>query len=146
MKRLMIVLSVLMALSMLLAACGAPATPAPATQAPATQAPAAQPTAVPTDAPLADRVQIYWYIGLGAGAKAEAIPLEKAFVDKYNKSQNEIQLIPIIVDNKYAGDNLTAQIAAGNAPDIVGPVGTEGRAFLPRCLARSGAAGQAVQL
>ncbi|HEY6072644.1 MAG TPA: extracellular solute-binding protein [Anaerolineales bacterium] len=131
MKRLMIVLSVLVALSVLLAACGAPATPAPATQAPATQAPAAQPTAVPTDAPLADRVQIYWYIGLGAGAKAEAIPLEKAFVDKYNKSQTEIQLIPIIVDNKYAGDNLTAQIAAGNAPDIVGPVGTEGRASFP---------------
>ncbi|MBK9233049.1 MAG: hypothetical protein IPO15_19955 [Anaerolineae bacterium] len=35
------------------------------------------------------------------------------------------------MDNKYARDNLTAQIAAGNAPDVVGPVGTAGRAAFP---------------
>lgn len=84
-----------------------------------------QPTAAP------DRIQITWYIGLGAGAQPAQIPLEKAFVEKYNKSQSEIQLIPVIVDNKYARDNLTAQLAAGNAPDIVGPVGTAGRAAFP---------------
>jgi multiple sugar transport system substrate-binding protein len=85
----------------------------------------------PTAEPLKDRVQIYWYIGLGAGAQPAQIPPEKAFVEKFNASQKEIQLIPIIVDNKYARDNLTAQIAAGNSPDIVGPVGTEGRAAFP---------------
>lgn len=84
-----------------------------------------------TAAPMPDRVQIYWYIGLGAGAQPAQIPLEKAFVDKYNASQTEIQLIPIIVDNKYARDNLTTQLAADNAPDIVGPVGTAGRASFP---------------
>ena len=83
----------------------------------------------PTPAP--DRVQITWYIGLGAGSQPAQIPLEKDFVDKYNKSQDKIQLIPIIVDNKYARDNLTAQLAAGNSPDIVGPVGTAGRAAFP---------------
>jgi multiple sugar transport system substrate-binding protein len=130
MRKLTFVFSALMVLSMVLSACGGGA----ATQAPAmTEAPAAPavPSAVPTDKPQADRVQVYWYIGLGAGAKPEQIPPEKAFVEKYNKSQTEIQLIPIIVDNKYATDNLTAQIAAGNAPDIVGPVGTEGRASFP---------------
>ena len=100
----------------------------------------------PTDEPQTDRVQIYWYIGLGAGSQPAQIQPEKAFVDKFNKSQTEIQLIPIIVDNKYARDNLTAQIAAGNAPDIVGPVGTEGRGRLPRPMARPAAAGDAVQL
>lgn len=35
------------------------------------------------------------------------------------------------MDNRYARDNLTAQLAAGNAPDIVGPVGTAGRAAFP---------------
>ncbi|MFZ2420479.1 MAG: extracellular solute-binding protein [Anaerolineae bacterium] len=84
-----------------------------------------------TSTPAPDRVQITWYIGLGAGAQPAQIPLEKDFVEKFNKSQNEIQLIPIIVDNKYARDNLTAQIAAGNAPDVVGPVGTAGRAAFP---------------
>jgi multiple sugar transport system substrate-binding protein len=85
----------------------------------------------PTDEPAADRVQIYWYIGLGTGAQPQQIQPEKDFVAKFNASQDEIQLIPIIVDNKFARDNLTAQIAAGNAPDIVGPVGTEGRGFFP---------------
>jgi multiple sugar transport system substrate-binding protein len=84
-----------------------------------------------TAAPIADRVQIYWYIGLGAGSQPAQIPLEKEFVDKYNASQDHIQLIPIIVNNPQAQANLTAQIAAGNAPDIVGPVGTAGRAAFP---------------
>jgi multiple sugar transport system substrate-binding protein len=84
-----------------------------------------------TAEPIKERVQIYWYIGLGAGSQPAQIPLEKEFVEKYNASQDEIQLITIIVDNKYARDNLTAQIAAGNAPDIVGPVGTAGRAAFP---------------
>jgi len=86
---------------------------------------------VPTATPAKDRVQVYWYIGLGTGAQPAQIPVEKAWIEKYNKSQSEIQLIPIIVDNKYARDNLTAQLAAGNAPDIVGPVGTAGRAAFP---------------
>jgi multiple sugar transport system substrate-binding protein len=81
--------------------------------------------------PAPDRTQIFWYIGLGAGAQPAQIPLEKAFADKFNKSQDKIQLIPVIVDNKYAKDNLTTQLAAGNAPDIVGPVGTAGRAAFP---------------
>jgi multiple sugar transport system substrate-binding protein len=85
----------------------------------------------PTTTPAKDRVQIYWYIGLGAGAQPGQIPPEKDFIDRYNKSQNEIQLIPIIVDTNYARDNLKAQIAAGNAPDIVGPVGKQGRGFFP---------------
>jgi multiple sugar transport system substrate-binding protein len=81
--------------------------------------------------PMPDRIPVYWYIGLGAGAQPAQIPLEKEWVEKFNASQTEIQLIPQIVDNRYARDNLTAQLAAGNAPDIVGPVGTAGRAAFP---------------
>jgi multiple sugar transport system substrate-binding protein len=84
-----------------------------------------------TPAPEVGKTQIYWYIGLGAGAQPAQIPLEKEWVEKYNASQSEIQLITQIVDNRYARDNLTAQLAAGNAPDIVGPVGTAGRAAFP---------------
>jgi multiple sugar transport system substrate-binding protein len=85
----------------------------------------------PTDAPIAGRVQIEWYIGLGTGAQPQQIPLEREWVEKFNNSQDRIQVIPIIVDNKFARDNLIAQIAAGNAPDIVGPVGAEGRGYFP---------------
>jgi multiple sugar transport system substrate-binding protein len=84
-----------------------------------------------TSTPAPNKVQVYWYIGLGTGTQPNQIPLEKAWVDTYNDSQSEIQVIPIIVDNKYARDNLSAQIAAGNSPDIVGPVGAQGRAYFP---------------
>ena len=135
-----IALSVLMVLGIVLAACAPAAAPTPVKvvetkvvevvkevpkEVVVTKEVMIEPTAAP------DRIQITWYIGLGAGAQPAQIPLEKAFVEKYNKSQSEIQLIPVIVDNKYARDNLTAQLAAGNAPDIVGPVGTAGRAAFP---------------
>lgn len=128
MRKLLSVFSFIMVLSMVLSACGtATPTAAPATEA---VAPTAQPAA-PVDVA---KVQIYWYIGLGTGSQAAQIPQEKAWVDNYNATQGAadgIQLITIIVDNKYARDNLTAQIAAGNAPDIVGPMGTEGRGYFP---------------
>ncbi|HTP06879.1 MAG TPA: extracellular solute-binding protein [Anaerolineae bacterium] len=134
-----VILGVLLIVGVLLAACAPAATPA---------APVVQTVVVTKEVekvvtqevvktvevqatPAPDRIPVYWYIGLGAGSQPAQIPLEKAFADKYNKSQDKIQLIPIIVDNKYARDNLTAQLAAGNAPDIVGPVGTAGRAAFP---------------
>jgi len=160
MKRLSLVLSILVALSMLLSACGggspAPvATEAPAqssgdsaaTEAPAaaTEAPAAaeEPTAVPTPTipppvqtggegcdPAATKIT--WYIGLGAGSNADVIPAEKAWAEKYNKSQSEACVLLNIVYNDGGGGNsynaLRALIAGGNAPDIVGPVGKNGRA------------------
>src|SRR5262249_34101627 len=41
---------------------------------------------------------------------------------------NRIYVALQIVDNKVASTTLATQIAAGNAPDILGPVGTAGRA------------------
>lgn len=134
-KTILSLMSVLVLTSLVLAACGgggSPATEAPVVQTvEVTKEVVVTQEVIVTAEPMPDRVQIYWYIGLGAGSQPAQIPLEKEFVDKFNASQTEIQLISIIVDNKYARDNLTAQIAAGNAPDIVGPVGTAGRAAFP---------------
>jgi multiple sugar transport system substrate-binding protein len=80
---------------------------------------------------LQDRTPVYWFIGLGGGSQPDQIVLEEEFVRKYNASQDEIQLLPIIVDNTYALDNLKAQMEIGNAIDIVGPVGTSGRSAFP---------------
>src|SRR3990172_11476829 len=123
MKRSFVTLVVLVGLGILFAACQ-PATVAPAaTQAPAAAVVAsATPLTQPTDVPQADRVQIYWYIGLGTGSQAAQIPPEKAFVEKFNASQDKIQLITIIVDNKFAPDNLIPQEAASTAPNISGPM------------------------
>ena len=77
------------------------------------------------------RTQVRWYVGLGTGADKGQIPTERKFVEKYNASQDNIELLVEFVSNvngAVARDNLKAQIAAGNAPDIVGPVGKYGRA------------------
>jgi multiple sugar transport system substrate-binding protein len=132
----------------LLAACGAPQaavptqvaspTDTPASEAAATNTPAADsappsPTVPPTVvtggegcAPGATR--LVWYVGLGAGGDAEVIPKEKAWVDNFNKSQSEACLILQVVHNPESYDTLKAMLAAGTAPDIVGPVGKAGRA------------------
>jgi len=130
------IVAVLVLLGMLLSACAPAAAPTPEkiVETRVVEVTKEVPKVVEvevTPTPSPDKVQIYWYIGLGAGSQPAQIPLEKAFAEKYNKSQNEIQLIPVIVDNRFARDNLITQLAAGNAPDIVGPVGTAGRAAFP---------------
>jgi multiple sugar transport system substrate-binding protein len=77
------------------------------------------------------QVQVRWYVGLGAGTDAPVIEAQQAIVDEFNASQNDIRLVLEIVDNAQAYDILATQIAAGNAPDIVGPVGIRGRSNFP---------------
>ena len=78
-----------------------------------------------------DRVPIRWYVGLGAGTDAPLIAAQEQLVEDFNASQDEIELSIEIVDNDQAYDVLSTQIAAGNAPDIVGPMGIRGRASFP---------------
>lgn len=77
--------------------------------------------------PAGDRVQIRWYVGLGAGSDEPTFAAQEQVVEEFNASQDEIELVLEIVDNDFAYDTLATQIAAGNAPDIVGPVGIRGR-------------------
>lgn len=78
-----------------------------------------------------DRVPVRWYVGLGAGTDAPVIDAQQAIVDEFNESQDKIQLTLEVVDNAQAYAVLNTQIAAGNAPDIVGPMGIRGRASFP---------------
>lgn len=78
-----------------------------------------------------DRVQIRWYVGLGTGTDQGQPERQQEIVDQFNASQSEIELVLEVVANNQAYDVLNTQIAAGNAPDIVGPVGVRGRASFP---------------
>ncbi len=78
-----------------------------------------------------ERVQVRWYVGLGAGTDAPTIAAQEAIVEEFNSMQSEIELVLEIVDNAQAYDVLGTQIAAGNAPDLVGPMGTRGRESFP---------------
>jgi multiple sugar transport system substrate-binding protein len=78
-----------------------------------------------------DRTEIRWFVGLGAGSDVDIIPAQEEIVERFNASQDEIELVLEIVDNDQAYGVLNTQLAAGDAPDIVGPVGIRGRDGFP---------------
>ncbi len=90
---------------------------------PAEEAPAEE---ADTEADMGDRTTIRWFVGLGTGGNPEQIEAQEAVVADYNASQDAIELELEIVQNDVAYDTLSTQIASGNAPDIVGPVGIRG--------------------
>ncbi|MDA3850914.1 MAG: extracellular solute-binding protein [Spirochaetaceae bacterium] len=75
----------------------------------------------------AEPVDIRWFVGLGAGSDEPTFAPQQAVVDAFNESHDNINLILEIVDAGQAVNTLATQIAAGNGPDLVGPVGIKGR-------------------
>ena len=129
------------AVALIVAACsGTAATPAPPCAAPsaaAATAPAPSATEAPTPlvtpAPIANDRPAPTAASSSAGSSALAraasrsrSPRRPTFVADYNDSQKDVYISLEIYDNKVAANILKTQIAAGNAPDIIGPVGVEG--------------------
>jgi multiple sugar transport system substrate-binding protein len=125
-------------ISILAAACGG-TTASTAPSAAASEAPSAAVTAAPSATPLIVTPEpiavgpgpnggtvVRWFIGLGAGTQPAQIGPEQAFITAYNASQSDVYIQYEIVDNTQAANILKTEIAAGNAPDIIGPVGVEG--------------------
>ncbi|MCS6909844.1 MAG: extracellular solute-binding protein [Anaerolineales bacterium] len=124
-------LNVLVLFSLVVAACGPVSTEAPQpTQPPATQPPQPtaqpQPTSPPAPTAAPEKVQIRWFVGLGTGGNPEQIDAQKKVVEQFNATHDNIELVIEIVQNDVAYDTLKTQIASGNPPDIVGPVGVRG--------------------
>jgi multiple sugar transport system substrate-binding protein len=111
---------------------GTPVAPPTATAA-VTPSPTPEPTPILTFNPI-PRGQpgpnggtvVRWFIGLGAGTQPAQVDPEKKFVEAYNNSQHDVYLQIEIIGNTTAADILKTEIASGNAPDIIGPVGVEG--------------------
>ena len=129
------ILGLLGASMLIVTACGSSATPSPAaaTAAPTTAPSVAAPTPIIiTPPPIAEGpgpnggTVVEWFIGLGAGTQPAQIGPEQAFATKFNASQKDVYLQLDIVDNTQAANILKTRIAAGNTPDIIGPVGVEG--------------------
>lgn len=126
--------SVTLALMMLIAACGGSASTAAddvgdtSVETLVETTPTTESTPETTAAPetTGDRVQIRWFIGIGAGGQPEQRDAQLAVVDAFNASQDSIELVPEIVENDVAYDTLATQLASGNPPDIIGPVGRDG--------------------
>ncbi len=121
-----------------------PATAAPATAAPSAEATAAQPSAEatteaqPSDTPAPTPVivapqsvapgvkVIRWYCCLGAGDAPEQVAVETQVINDFNASHSDVQIQGEFVIYAQAYDTLATEIAGGNPPDIVGPVGFGG--------------------
>ena len=71
-------------------------------------------------------VTIRWFVGLGTGSQPEQLDAQQQVVDEFNASQDAIVLEVELVDNQIAFDTLATQIAAGDPPDIIGPIGIRG--------------------
>ena len=115
------VLAFLGAVVLAVAACGG-ASPSASTTASATPG-AATPAASQAGG---EPVEIEWFVGLGTGENEEQIPVEEAVVAAFNEASDNIELILTVVDNTEASDTLATRIAAGDAPDIIGPIGIRG--------------------
>ena len=106
-------------------------TPAPA----ATPTPVASGSAANTGAPTpavtpvtytGPKVTITWFCCLGTGEDASQQTVEKQVVADFNATHPNINLVFEL--NPYTGarDKLSTELASGNGPDIVGPVGVGG--------------------
>jgi multiple sugar transport system substrate-binding protein len=126
-SKLFLLISLLVIVMVLVACGGSAEEAAPAEEeAPAEEAAPAEEEA---SAPSGDRTEVRWFVGLGAGSDEPMFEPQEKVVADFNASQDEIELVLEIVDADQAYSTLATQIAAGNAPDIVGPVGIRGRDF-----------------
>lgn len=84
-------------------------------------------TTLPTvSAQGGEPVTITWFIGLGTGGQPEHQEAQNALMEEFNANHENIKLEIIVVDNEVSRDTLSTLIAAGDAPDIIGPVGIGG--------------------
>jgi multiple sugar transport system substrate-binding protein len=116
--------------ALIASACGTATSPSPSQ--PASSAAPSASTLLVTPEPIAagpgpnGGTVVRWFIGLGAGTQPAQIGPEQKFITDYNASQKDVYIQYEIVDNTQAANILKTEIAAGNAPDIIGPVGVEG--------------------
>jgi multiple sugar transport system substrate-binding protein len=108
------------------------ATPTPAatpTATPAATANVSAPPVTPVPTPVTytgPKVTVTWYCCLGTGEDSSQQAVEKQVVADFNKANPNINLVFEL--NPYTGarDKLSTELASGNSPDVVGPVGVGG--------------------
>lgn len=122
-KKVFFVVSLLIMASLLLTACGPQEAPVVEEAAPESEA---APAETGSEAEASEKVTIRWFVGLGAGSEPENIPGQEALIEAFNASHDNIEIVVEFVDYEQAPDVLSTQIAGGNPPDIIGPVGWSG--------------------
>ena len=116
--------AVLAAVVLVVGACGGTS---PSGTAGGSATAGATPAASPTSSGGTGGVtEIRWFCCLGAGDAPEQVEVEQAVVEAFNAAHPDIHLTFEAIPYEGARDALATQIASGNGPDIVGPVGIGG--------------------
>ncbi len=73
--------------------------------------------------PSSGRTKIKWFIGVDTGRTPQAVRTAEEFVDKFNNSQEIIELeMEVVTSSTHdAIDRLMAKIEEGNPPDVIAP-------------------------
>jgi len=127
MKKVYLLFSVLMIVSMVLSACATkPETPAPqpnnaeivptSTPPPTEVKPAVEPT-------TAGKRKVVYFIGFGTGTDPDQVDGQKVLIDKFNASHPDIEVELMIVPHEEVLTRFTAMVAGGDAPEILGATG-----------------------
>lgn len=118
--------AVLAAVGLLAAACSSATTgsPSPGSSSAASSAPS--PATGPATVPPGGPVTIKWFCCLGTGDDPSQLPIEAQVVKDFNLSHANIKLVFDHAAYLGARDALATEIASGNGPDIVGPIGVGG--------------------
>ena len=107
-----------------------PSAPAPTEEASTGPAPSDTPIPSPiivAPQSVAPGVKVVrWYCCLGAGNAPEQVAVETKVINDFNASHTDVQLQGEFVVYAEAFDTLATEIAGGNPPDIIGPVGFGG--------------------
>jgi len=133
-------LAVLIAVAALIAAACGSSTTTTAPSGDATAAPASAGASASADAAASagptpitatttgkpGDVEIVWYCCLGGGDAIEQVEAQQKVAADFNASHPGIHLSFLAVPYAGASDTLAVQLASGNGPDIVGPVGIGG--------------------
>jgi len=121
--------------ALILAACGGSATPTPsasvAAQSEAPSVAVASPSAssgptVPPTVPPGGPVTIKWFCCLGGGDDPSTLKVFADIISAFNSTHPNIKLVLDHVAYEGARDAFATELASGNPPDIVGPLGVGG--------------------
>ncbi len=71
-------------------------------------------------------VTVRIFVGVGTGDRPDQQPQEEALAKQWNDANQDIKIQFDYYQNAVARDQLITQVAGGNPPDIVGPIGIRG--------------------
>lgn len=71
-------------------------------------------------------VNIQIFVGIGTGDAPEQVALHKTLQDEFNASHSDIQIEFLTTLNAEARTKFSTMLASGQAPDLVMPIGIEG--------------------